>query len=686
MMTSPVIGPLASPPLRAGTPPPIIADRIIRARKGGNPTQIILSEMAEEEIALTIDALVAANGLTDAFLLNAVGPHTKRLNLTCCYHIRKYSLHMIAQQCRNLESINLTNCRQVDNKLIHGLLLNCPNLHTLVLEGCVRVTDAAFFPPDDTPQPDLSRLSVLSLAGCRQISEDALLRIANQATGLCELNLSGCRNSVTGSVLGALMDSNLKSLDVSDCAVLASDEGFLDYFSPNRMVPLERLKLTGLSGLPPKYTWRTVQAVAMLCGPHLVELDTTWSASVNDAACYALANNCPNLQRLGFCNAQVSPDGIDILTTNLEKLESLDLSWCIRTNARAIDTIAMNAIRLKKLCIAHCVDFLRPDSPTAINPRTIVSLLRNNASLEQLDLTGIPRLVTGQVLEVLSESCDYLNHFSGSLGGDSALHALIRLGAKAANLTHLWLDVSRVTEDLGLLTDAFRYPNFPSLQKLTIVGSSKNSVSNDLLEAILVNRTGLEHLELRSCADITQDLFHSWIKGYSPDKETTLLVEAMLDYELQRGYLSSTSRQTAFRCSDSEAAGTVVFQGRTLSRRRKLISSCSETETTMAYELLKNSLVLSDPARAMDGLKSLCLVGACKLTDASLDRLSLMTTYLQSLAIIDAPLVTEECVEPIRRRCRLLRSLEITGPKLSVRIDSSRFANRRHRRKATQLR
>jgi hypothetical protein len=682
-MTSVTLGSPLLAPLRAGTPPPVLADRIVRARKGGNPTQIILSEMTEDEIEKTIDCLVAANGLTDAFLLNAIGPHTVRLNLTSCYHIRKYTLGMIASQCRNLQSINLSNCRQTDNKLVSNLLTMCPNLSELILENCVRVTDAAFFPPES-----LTRLTVLSLSGCRQVSEDAIVKIAQTAISLKSINLAGCRHSVTPAVVLSLLDlsvrhGKLNSMDISDCAALASDEAFVNFFASQDLVPLKSLKLAGLSGLPSKYTWKTIQAIAYLCGPHLLELDTAWSTSVTDEACFALATNCPNLVKLNLCNSPLSVSGVELLLSNLSNLEELDLSWCTKVHAKSVCSLALGS--LKKINISHCVDFLRPDGPLAINPATVVGLVKAAGQhIEGLYLWGIPKLITAEVQNEISKTCaSKLLHFSGCLGGDSVMHAFSEFARLCTHLTELTVDVSKISDDRNQLIDALKFPNFPSLKKLSITANPKTPVNDDLMEAILLNRQGLESLELRNCGELSQDLFQSWIKGYSPDRETTLVVDAMIEQELQRGYLSSTSRQTVLglgRYSDSEAAGTVVFQGRRLFKKYK--HSVSETETAFALELLKNSLILSDAARAMDCLQSLSLVGVNRLTDASIDRLSLMATYLQSLSILDAPLLSEDCVEPIRRRCRVLRSLEITGPKLRVRIDSSRFSNRRHRRKA----
>jgi hypothetical protein len=220
-----------------------------------------------------------------------------------------------------------------------------------------------------------------------------------------------------------------------------------------------------------------------------------------------------------------------------------------------------------------------------------------------------------------------------------------------------------------------------------------------MLEAILVNRIGLEHLELRNASEITSTLFQDWIQGYNPDREASMFVDAMIDADL--GYLSSSSGPRPATVvygghkhvtSDSESAAfgsgggppTVIFRGRFYSSRRKFFqSSASETDTTsMGLDVLKTSLILSDAARSMDSLKTLTLTGASRLSDTSIDRLSLMMTYMQDLTISDSNLLTEECVEPIKRRCKLLRSLHITGTKLRVRIDSSRFYNRQNRRKS----
>lgn len=682
---SPIFQPLSSPPLRGGTPPFVLADRIIRSRKG-NPPHIQLSEMSEEQIEMTIDCLVEANGLTDAFLLNAIGSKTKRLNLTSCYHIRKYSLGMIAQQCCNLEVINLSNCRQVDNKVVTTLLAKCLKIKQLTLDGCARVTDAAL---SGIPR----NLRKLSLSGCRQITEEALIRIAETCRELEEMNLAGCRNSVTKSVVHALFDlasseCKLKILDISDCAVLASDDVFVQYqlkleFS-SKLLPLQVIRLAGQSGLPPKYTWKSIQAIANMCGPNLVELDTTWSFSVNDQACYALASNCPNLKTLRLCNSQITANGLEILSASLLKLESLDLSWCLKVDAKAVQIIASTNSCLKELKLSHCIDFLSSKS-NPISPKHILELIeRCGNKLEKLELTGLPKLVSPELLSAISLNCCNLTCFTGSLGGETAgeiRNALEQFSRNCELIENLTIDVSRIQfTDEDLLSQAFRYPNLPNLKRLSLSANPKTPFGDSLLESVLGSRIGLEHLELRNCRDLSPELFQTWIQGYTPDRETALVVGAMLDADL----------------SESEAAPTVIFRGRFLkefnshvgkkarNNTATLSGSYSETDNTIAqgFEMIRNSIVLNDPARAMDSLKSLTLVGASKFTDASLDRLSLMMGCMQHLEIIDAPLVQEEAAEPIRRRCRLLRALEITGPKLRVRIDSSRFVNRRRRRKA----
>ena len=673
-----------------------LSDRIVRARKGNQAVQF--SEMSGAEISETIERLVLANGLTDAFFLNAIDHRLTSLCLTWCYHIRKYSLGMIPGQCSSLESLNLSNCRQVDNKLVTNLLAQCLKLRHLVLDGCVKITDAAFL-----DSANLGRIRALSLAGCRQISEEALLRIAQVCVSVEELNLAGLRSSVTRRVVWAILDSalstqSLQNLDISDCAVLSSDDTFVQYqlkldLVPHALLPVARIKLAGLSGLPPKYTHRTVGAIARLCGSNLVELDTTWCAGMNDEACFALASNCPNLRTLNICNSQVTASGIELLASHLVHLQALDLSWCLKVNGQAVTRIQQDMHALVSLNLSHCVDFLSGSSLTADQIRRLVSLKGN--SFHQLELAGLAKTATPEVVHAIAANCSSLTHLSLSLGAASSADlsdlaaAFKLLGQEAQELKQLQIDASRVEgRHTEFLLEGLTWPNFPSLQKLALTASPRSPFGDEVLEAILSGgRLGLESLELRNCGDLSPTLFHDWIKGYSPDREAQLVVDAMIDSELQRGYMSSSSKATVVaRGSDSEAP-TVIFRGKEIVYRKKNRYqppnlSCSETDTTLVgFDLLRSSIVLSDAARAMDSLKALTLTGAARLTDSSLDRLSLMLTYMQNLAILDAPLLTDESVEPVRRRCRLLRSLEITGPKLRVRIDSSKFFNRRHRRK-----
>jgi hypothetical protein len=693
---------LSSPLVGPGTPPPMIADRIIRARRGAG-VAVDLSRLSDREIDAVLECLVTSNGLSDAFLLNAIDRRTERLSLPSCYNIKKYSLNLIPQHCQGLRYLNLSNCRQVDNRLVNNVLGNCRSIDNLILDGCVRITDSAFFPPDSPLAGTLGQIRTLHVAGCAQLTEDCLLRLAALCTQLEDVSLAGCRSSVTSSVLAALLDlsvstGRLRAIDVSDCSVISSDDSFISYRDSrpalgHSSLPLKSVRMAGLSGLPPRFTDRAVSVLAYLAGSNLRHLETTWCSGITDESCSALASFCPNLTRLNLCNSQTTIHGLDLLSLSCPQLASLDLSWCLRVNESAVRLIARSMESLTELTLNHCVDFLfsasigRPQSGP-ISPASVMEIVTGlGAGLTKLELTGLAKIVTPDTLQMISSECPGLDNLSVSLGGDNPLEisaAFDLLGRRMENLESLTVDVSRLCSDREILSDGLRHPNFPSLTRCTLVTSSKCPFGDETLEAVLTNRTGLDHLEVRGCFDVTAHLFQSWIQGYNPEREAALAVEALIDAELQRGYQSTASAGRVFSgVSDSDAA-TVIFQGtpfRSNRRNQNPISSCSEAEGLVHFEKLRKSLVLSNVALAVDQLKTFILTGAHNITDTSLERLSLMMTYVQTLEILDAPLVSEECVEPIRRRCRLLRQLEITGPKLRVRIDSSKFIKRRQRRR-----
>ena len=314
---------------------------------------------------------------------------------------------------------------------------------------------------------------------------------------------------------------------------------------------------------------------------------------------------------------------------------------------------------LQSLNLSHCVDFI--DTHSAIT-HTDICLLRNKLpQLKQIHLLGLPGGVFWPFATHLSQTffaqCDFAEFATNEL-------------------VYLYLDCSRVPH---VNADLFALPNFPNLQHLVLHAGKQ--WDQHLLEKILSNRTRLAHLEIRNCPSPD---FTNWIKGYNPDREAALVVESMIDHELKlAGYLSSSSvcanTVVDYNTLTSDA-GTVVRRKRTYRHKQK-VSSCSEAEIMLqGFDL---SIVLSDAARGMDGLQSLLISGAHKLTDQTLDSLSLMMTYMQDLTILDcSPHVSEEGAETVRRRCRLLRSLEIRGPKIQIRTDTSKFSNRRHRKKA----
>jgi hypothetical protein len=317
--------------------------------------------------------------------------------------------------------------------------------------------------------------------------------------------------------------------------------------------------------------------------------------------------------------------------------------------------------------------------------------------LKKLELTGLPKLVTPELLSAIAIHCPNLVCFSGSLGGETAgeiCNGLEQFSRNCESIETITIDASRIQLDDIFVSQTFKVPNLPNLKRLSLSANPKTPFGDSFLEGLLGSRVGLEHLELRNCRDLSSELFQSWVQGYSPHREAALLVEAMIDADLAAVKHAGTKSQL----SESEAP-TVIYKGRFLKGNETMhrsdkkflnnaatLSSYSETDNNtiaQGFETVRSCIVLSDAAKAMDSLKSLTLVGASKLTDASLDQLSLMMSCMQTLEIIDAPLIGEDAVEPIRRRCRLLRAVEITGPKLRVRIDSSsRFVNRRRRRKA----
>ncbi|KAL1523297.1 hypothetical protein AB1Y20_018245 [Prymnesium parvum] len=296
----------------------------------------------------------------------------------------------------------------------------CPQLHTLTLRRTPRPAAAALLARgcaslhtlllDEECEPDglllalaaaPRRLLALRLAGCRALSDAALLAVA-RAGSLTSLDLHGCATPTDAALAAvAAASPRLTSLDLAFC---------------------------------PRVGGAALRALAAHC-PRLVHLDAAAAGAprgVLDDACVALlATGCPRLAFVGLGGAPLlSTDGVAALLRHRRpELRHVDLRGCPRLTDQVARLLAAGAPALEELHLNDC-----PQLTDAAAP-----FLTRLPCLAWLDLSGCVKL-TDETVRAVASGCVSLRRLR--LNRCAKMHTSV-LAVAAREHPQLWISKDR---------------------------------------------------------------------------------------------------------------------------------------------------------------------------------------------------------------------------------------------------
>ncbi|KAK1550218.1 hypothetical protein Q3G72_015617 [Acer saccharum] len=179
-------------------------------------------------------------------LLNC-GALLKALSIVSCLGIKDLNMGLpMVSPCNSLRSLSIRNCPGFGDVSLAALGKLCPQLQSLDLSGLQGITDAGFLPVLKSCEAGLVKvnlsgcvnltdkavstmaelhgwtLEMLSLDGCRKISDASLMMIADNCFLLCDLDVSNC--AVTDFGIASLARANhfnLQVLSLSGCSVIS---------------------------------------------------------------------------------------------------------------------------------------------------------------------------------------------------------------------------------------------------------------------------------------------------------------------------------------------------------------------------------------------------------------------------------------------------------------------------------
>ncbi|KAI3696484.1 hypothetical protein L1987_79502 [Smallanthus sonchifolius] len=198
-------------------------------------------------------------------------------------------------------------------------------------------------------------LTHLNLKGCIRVTDESLKAIGR--SGIHNLNLTGC-SSITDLGLKYLADGDLKnslqSLNLTKCDRI-SDLGVIHL---NQMVSLTVLKLSKCGGHV-----TDTGIVAMSSQLQNIEiLDLSWLINVTDISLLAISSNCTKLKDISLtgCKA-ITAEGLRAFTGH-PTLERLVLFSCYNFSWEDVKLIALTCIKLEYLGIMKRIKTPMPES------------------------------------------------------------------------------------------------------------------------------------------------------------------------------------------------------------------------------------------------------------------------------------------------------------------------------------
>eukprot|EP00026_Physarum_polycephalum_P010824 Phypoly_transcript_11005.p1 GENE.Phypoly_transcript_11005~~Phypoly_transcript_11005.p1 ORF type:complete len:360 (+),score=51.73 Phypoly_transcript_11005:124-1203(+) len=238
----------------------------------------------------------------------------REIDLSGCDKISDASIIYLAKKFPSLQHANLSFCNLITQEGIRHLCTNCTQLQTISLFDC-QINDVALIHIANS----LPSLKSLTLAGCKNITDNAISKISTKCTELVYLDVSHCKSISSNSIKSICSSlSNLQHFDLSWCSEAINDSAI------QKLAKCHKLQHIGLADTP-KVSDSILQKIFQGC---------TKLASLDLSSCPNVFQSDKILKYLGGvhrliasgCNISESTLG-KILESAAPELRELDISY-----------------------------------------------------------------------------------------------------------------------------------------------------------------------------------------------------------------------------------------------------------------------------------------------------------------------------------------------------------------------
>jgi ribonuclease HIII len=206
-------------------------------------------------------------------------------------------------------------------------------LTSVELSMCSNLTDAAVVAVAE----HCAGLTSLSVAGCKNLTDAAVVAVAEHCGGLTSLNVSYCKNLTDAAVVAVAEHcAGLTSLDVRSLETFSGGASSLETYKEILAGTLTSFKPMN----PPTATDASLVAVAERCAG-LTSLSVAGCKILTDAAVVAVAEHCAGLTSLSVAGCEKLTDAAVVaVAEHCVGLTSLDVHDCSNLTDAAVVAVA----------------------------------------------------------------------------------------------------------------------------------------------------------------------------------------------------------------------------------------------------------------------------------------------------------------------------------------------------------
>ena len=509
-------------------------------------TCLNLFQLCSNQMITTLDISYARGCSSDELLMLCKSfEHLRYLNASNCIPFNDYCLASLLEKCPPLESLNISGCNRITDfgfkyignittlkrVIANGLnslsidgLQYLRNLTELEIVSCRKLTDRCLLVVANNNK----ELTTVALSS-QQITDKGLQTFLQQLQNLTYLNLSNCLNASV-LTLSQLFHSryHLLYLNLSNCFGICGEEIMQSYtqmYSSSLfswLQDLQYLNIAGCSRCSSKFLACLLQNTPNLKTLIFDGINVDFNSLHSFAQASKLTKDITRRSVVRSC------DKVNPLTISFKQCNISTQTFCDFFTVRGSDIISLNVSNCPSLndySLSILADYSSSlthfyCSNNTLLPETVLSrFLLKTPKLRVLFLSGNCG-VTERVLTAVKDTCRNISHLDIS-GCTSLTDGASQIIASMKTLQYL--DISFTTLDSNSVQIIIN--NLPRLTTFSMQGISfsENELfsqeaqwmnalrlnfvkcSNGLLQNISDNCPLLSNLELRMCADVTDE-------------------------------------------------------------------------------------------------------------------------------------------------------------------------------------